>query len=87
LGVSAIGEDGAIYSVDAAEAHLNQCMLDRAASRFLLADSSKFGTMATYRVAPLTAAAIITDGGLGAKWRLLLRETGVATTISPAPAG
>src|SRR3954469_24828589 len=55
LGVSAIGTDGVAYSVDSAEASLNRCMLSRSAQCFLLADSSKFGTMATYRVQPLTA--------------------------------
>ena len=44
LGASAIGPDGAIYSVDSAEANLNRCMLTRSAHRFVLADSSKFGT-------------------------------------------
>ena len=56
LGASAISPDGAIYSVDSAEASLNRCMLARSANRFVLADSSKFGTMATYKVAPLNAS-------------------------------
>ena len=60
LGASAIGPDGVIYSVDSAEANLNKRMLSRAAQSFLLADSSKFGTMATYRVAPLAATRIVT---------------------------
>ena len=64
LGVSAIGPDGAIYSVDSAEANLNKRMLTRAAQRFLLANSTKFGTMATYRVGPLTEARIVTDDGI-----------------------
>jgi DeoR family fructose operon transcriptional repressor len=82
LGVSAIGPDGAIYSVDSAEASLNRHMLDRAAQRFLLADSSKFGTMATYRVGPLDAARVITDAGLASEWRRLLADMGVETTIA-----
>ena len=84
LGVSGIGPDGAIYSVDSAEANLNRCMLSRAAQRFLLADSSKFGTMATYRVSPLTEGRIITDAGLPAKWRSLLADLNVQITISAA---
>ena len=84
LGVSAIGLDGAIYSVDGAAANLNRCMLARAGQRFLLADSSKFGTMATYRVAPLTQARIVTDAALSAKWRSNLADMGVEVTVAPA---
>ena len=80
----AIGTDGAIYSVDSAEANLNRCMLARAGQRFLLADSSKFGTMATYRVAPLTQARIVTDAGLSTKWRGNLVDMGVEVTVAPA---
>ena len=84
LGVSAIGLDGAIYSVDSAEANLNRCMLARAGQRFLLADSTKFGTMATYRVGPLTQARIVTDAGLSAKWRSTLADIGTDVTIATA---
>lgn len=82
LGASAIGPDGAIYSVDGAEANLNKCMLTRSAHRFVLADSSKFGTMATYKVAPLKTASVITDAKLTAQWRRQLAEFGVETTIA-----
>ncbi len=37
LGVSAIANDGALYSVDSAEASLNRCMLARSAASYLLA--------------------------------------------------
>ncbi len=84
LGVSAIGLDGAIYSVDSAEASLNRCMLARAAQCFLLADSSKFGTMATYRVAPLSSVRIVTDGQLATEWRGRLADQGLAATIVEA---
>jgi len=82
LGVSAIGEDGAIYSVDSAEASLNLCMLSRAEQRFLLSDSTKFGTMATYRVAPLTSVRVVTDGKLATDWRGRLADLGVEATIA-----
>ena len=85
LGVSAIGNDGAIYSVDAAEANLNRCMLARAGQKFLLADSSKFGTMATYRVASLAQARIVTDAGLSGKWRGMLADMSAELTIAPGP--
>jgi DeoR family fructose operon transcriptional repressor len=82
LGVSAIAPDGAVYSVDAAEANLNRCMLARASHRFLLADSSKFGTMATYRVGSLAQAHVITDAGLSPSWRKTLADSGTGVTIA-----
>lgn len=82
LGVSAIGPDGAIYSVDSAEASLNKHMLARSASRYVLADSSKFGTMATHRVAPLSATRTITDTDLSPKWRSRFAELGVETIFA-----
>jgi DeoR family fructose operon transcriptional repressor len=84
LGASAIGSDGAIYSVDSAEASLNKRMLSRAAQRFLLADSSKFGTMATYRVAPLAGTRIVTDSRLPSDWRDRLADMEVDTAIVDA---
>jgi DeoR/GlpR family transcriptional regulator of sugar metabolism len=83
LGVSAIGPDCAIYSVDSAEASLNGRMLPRSAQRFVLADSSKFGTMATYRVAPLTAATkVVTDAKLPSEWRGRLADMGIDLAIA-----
>ena len=82
LGVGAIGPDGAIYSVDSAEASLNAKMLPRSAQRFLMADSSKFGTMATYKVAPLGAVShVITDSRLSTDWRRRLDELGIVSSI------
>lgn len=81
LGASAVGSDGAIYSVDSAEASLNKRMLARAAQSFVLADSSKFGTMATYRVAPLSVARVVTDSNLPADWRSRFAEMKLEATI------
>ncbi|MBZ9937979.1 DeoR/GlpR family DNA-binding transcription regulator [Mesorhizobium sp. BR1-1-16] len=87
LGASAIGEDGAIYSIDAAEASLNAHMLTRSAARFVVADASKFGTMSTYKVAPLSGAdTIVTDSALTPVWRRRLGELGVRSLIVD-PAG
>jgi DeoR family fructose operon transcriptional repressor len=82
LGVSAIAADGALYSVDSAEANLNRRMLTRSAQAYLLTDSSKFGTTATYKVAPLATSRVITDWRLGSDWRARLAEMGVETTIA-----
>ena len=84
LGASAVGQDGAIYSVDSAEASLNRRMLARAEQRFLLADSSKFGSMATYRVAAVSATRIVTDSKLTAEWRARLADMGAEATIVDA---
>jgi DeoR family fructose operon transcriptional repressor len=84
LGVSAIAEDGALYSVDSAEASLNRRMIARSAQSFVLTDASKFGTTATYRVAPLTAARVITDWRLDSAWRARLADMGVEATIAEA---
>jgi DeoR family fructose operon transcriptional repressor len=81
LGVSAIAPDGAIYSVDSAEASLNRRMLMRSAETYLLADATKFGTAATYRVAPVSSARIITDWRLGSEWRERLIDIGADSTI------
>jgi DeoR family fructose operon transcriptional repressor len=88
LGASAIGPDGAIYSVDSAEANLNKRMLTRAGQRFVLADSSKFGTMATYRVGPLSDSRVVTDASLKPNWRRMLSEMRVELTAAAiVPAG
>ena len=86
LGVSAVGTDGSLDSVDNAEASLNRQMLRRSAKRYLLADSSKFGTMSTYRVAALTETRVITDAGLPSEWRGRLADSAVEATIVAAGA-
>lgn len=82
LGVSAIADDGALYSVDSAEASLNRCMLGRSAESFVLADASKFGSTATYRVAPLSDTRVITDWRLESGWRSRLADMGVEAMIA-----
>lgn len=82
LGASAVSGDGAIYSVDSAEASLNRKMLTRSTNRFVLADSSKFGTTATYKVAPLSSATLITDTHLSNDWKAQLIDLGVEATFA-----
>lgn len=77
LGASAVSPDGAIYSVDSAEASLNRRMLTRSAQCYVLADASKFGTTATYKVAPLSDARLITDAAMSSEWRKRLTEHSV----------
>ena len=93
LGASAIGDDGCIYSLDAAEASLNKAMMARSAAVVVLADASKFGHRATYLVAPVSGAtAVISDRQLGAVHRRRLAEAGATVSIAPqgraeAPSG
>lgn len=82
LGMSAVADDGALYSVDSAEASLNRRMLARSAVAHLLTDSSKFGTTATYRVGPLATSRVITDWRLSSDWRARLADMGVDATIA-----
>jgi len=84
LGASAVRQDGTLSTPDAAEASLNALMLRRATRRCVLADSSKFGLTATYRVAPLDAITdLVSDPGLDAPWQDLLEQNGVQLTIAP----
>jgi DeoR family fructose operon transcriptional repressor len=77
LGAGAIAPDACIYSLDASEAQLNQKMLARAGSTWLLVDSSKFDQRLTYRVAPLTEAlTVVSDEQLSSKWQARLKELG-----------
>jgi DeoR family fructose operon transcriptional repressor len=61
-------------------------MIARSAQTFVLTDASKFGTTATYRVAPLTATRVITDWRLDSQWRARLADMGVEAAIAEAGA-
>lgn len=82
LGASAISTDGHIFSIDSGEASLNRRMLSRSSQSFVLADSSKFGATATYRVASLAKARIVTDCNLSSQWRAQLADMAVDVTIA-----
>ena len=81
LGASAIGTDGAIYSVESGEAKRIKRRRTRSETRVLLADSSKFGSMATYRGAPLTETRLVTDADLPSEWRARLADARIEATI------
>lgn len=82
LGMGAMGEDGAIYTVDPQEARLNALTMQRSAEAVILSDSSKFGGYLTHRVRIVGPdLRIITDAGLGTEWRLRLSERGVALEV------
>lgn len=84
MGASAVGSDGMIYSVDVSEASLNERMLARSAERAILADSSKFGSIATYAVAPIAqASTVISDDQLSNQWRQTLEKSGLDVVVAP----
>ncbi|MEX6507559.1 DeoR/GlpR family DNA-binding transcription regulator [Jiella sp. M17.18] len=77
LGAGAVAPDACIYSLDEAEARLNEKMLARASLKTLLVDSSKFGKRLTYRVAALSPEIeIVTDDGIDPSWERRLRDVG-----------
>jgi DeoR family fructose operon transcriptional repressor len=83
LGASAVQPDGTVSTPDPDEASLNACMLQRATRRCLLADSSKFGLTATYRVAALADVTdLVTDADLPAEWHARMSRDGVTVTLA-----
>lgn len=82
LGATAISLEGQMQTLDAAEAAINKKMLGRARERILLADSSKFGHRAPFKVSSLSSLTqVISDSGLGGSWPEHLRklEVGLET--------
>ncbi len=83
LGIGALGEDEVIYTVDPLEARLNNIALQRAQSVVVLADSKKFGTYLTHRVAAIDPSmTVITDDGLNTVWREKIDACGVTLKIA-----
>ena len=85
LGVSAIGEDGCAYTPDEDEAQLNAKMVSRSARTTVLADSSKFGRRATYRVVTLDRHVdLISDDRLSPVWLERLEKAGCRVLVAAA---
>ena len=83
LGVGAVTSDGWVFGVDMAEASLNAATFRRSAERHLLADSSKFGLVATYAVLRLGPEThVVTDAKLTPEWQNNLRLWGAPLTLS-----
>jgi DeoR/GlpR family transcriptional regulator of sugar metabolism len=62
---------------------LKRRMLDAAARRILLVDSSKFASRAFYRIAPVTLIEeIITDGGIAPEERERMESRGITLTCA-----
>lgn len=83
LGATAIGDDCAVYSLDAAEASLNARMISRSATTTVLADATKFGRRTTYFVTQLNAGiSVISDRQLDGAHRRRLTEAGATVSIA-----
>jgi DeoR/GlpR family transcriptional regulator of sugar metabolism len=81
LGAGAIGDDHKIYSLDSAEASINEHMIGRSASTIVLADASKFGRRSTFLVAELDSRmSVISDSSLPEEEQSELRRAGVKLT-------
>jgi DeoR/GlpR family transcriptional regulator of sugar metabolism len=80
LCAQAVSEDSAA-DISTEAVQLKRAMLDAAARSILLVDSSKFGTHAFYRIAPLSRFdEIITDGGINPDERARLEARGAPLT-------
>jgi DeoR/GlpR family transcriptional regulator of sugar metabolism len=78
LSCDAITLEHGLTAYDENEAQLNRKMIQRAAQCYLLADHSKFGKDALYRVTDLTAmTAIITGAGIDTELLEAIRAAGV----------
>lgn len=83
LGASVIGKDGYIYSADEEEARLHEKLIGRSARSTILADASKFGRHATYRIAQLNGCLdVISDDRLPETWLNLLISAGCSVRLS-----
>ncbi|MCC6681578.1 MAG: DeoR/GlpR transcriptional regulator [Phycisphaeraceae bacterium] len=68
-------DEEAGYNINLELARVERVMIEQAAHKVLLMDSSKFGRRSLVRVCGLDAIdAILTDGGIGAEWRSRLGE-------------
>ncbi|WP_153397638.1 DeoR/GlpR family DNA-binding transcription regulator [Chryseobacterium vaccae] len=82
LGVDGIDLDFGISTSNAAEAHLNQVMIDCADQVIILADSTKLNKKGFGKIASLDKVDyLITDDGISAEHKAGLEEVGVTVII------
>lgn len=81
-GASAVDVDYGVRTATLDKAPLKQAMSRSARNPVLLADASKFGLRATFRICPLSALSrIITDKSLPAEVQRAIREEGVEVDV------
>lgn len=82
LGVDGIDLEFGISTSNAAEAHLNQVMIECADKTVVLADSSKLNKKGFGKIASLDEVDyLITDNGIGEEDRSALEERGVTVIV------
>ncbi|REC49185.1 transcriptional regulator [Chryseobacterium pennipullorum] len=82
LGVDGIDPEFGISTSNAAEAHLNQVMIECADQTIILADSSKLNTKGFGKIASLDAMDyLITDVGIADEDKAVLEEMGVNVMV------
>jgi DeoR/GlpR family transcriptional regulator of sugar metabolism len=83
LGSNAVHLEQGLSSFDPQEASINRVMLERAETRYLLADSSKFDSRAMHHVAPLSSLQhVITDSRLPTGWRDALGQLNIELEVA-----
>jgi DeoR family fructose operon transcriptional repressor len=83
LGSNAVHPEQGLSSHDPQEASINRLMLERAETRYLLVDSSKFDSRAMHHVAPLSSlGCVVTDSRLPPRWRETLGQIGVRLEVA-----
>lgn len=83
IGFSAAHSDASFHTLDVQEASLNRRMLACTAHPILLADASKFGLRAPYKVAPFSAdMTVVTDAEITPDWRRRLDEAGTRLVVA-----
>lgn len=84
LGAHGIDDDGDIVEVSLEIARLKRAIVKAAREVILLADSSKWSTMGTAKVADIASIdVVVSDEGLSQKARKMLEDRGVELLLAP----
>ena len=82
LGADAVSLEYGLMATDERTARMNEIIVARADSLYVLADSSKFGKKSFISYGPVTAATgLVTDSGIAGDFRTTLAEAGVRIII------
>jgi len=86
IGISGIDAEGSLLDFDYREVRVAQAIIENARQVFLAADHTKFGRDAMVRLGHMSQIdALYTDCRPPAAFRKMLKEAGVAVTISEGP--
>lgn len=88
LGSGGISESAGLTDYHLDEVAIRKILIERAAKRYVLADSAKIGHIAVARVCGLgSLTAVITDDGVDAEAAASLRDAGTGVLIAPVSRG